>query len=89
MIQNVKKLFWLGLEGGLQINAVHFHIDYTFIWLKKDFSKHRTERMFLKYLKLLSGVLGLQLKDYRNDFVVSVRLILSSYCQEKCILLVI
>lgn len=84
-IQNFRKLFWLGLKGALQINTLHFHIEYTFIQLKENFSKHKTERMFLKYFKLLSGVLGLQLKDYINNFVVSVRLIVFSYIQEKFI----
>lgn len=85
VVQNVKKLFWLRFKGALKINTLYFHTECIFIQIKKGFSKHRTERMFLTYLKLLSGVLGLQLKDYRNNIVVSVRFVLFSYIQEKCI----
>lgn len=63
---------------------MHFHTNkYTFIQIKKDLCKDKTERVFVKYLKLLTGVLGLQLKDYRKYSAVSVRLILSSYFQEE------
>lgn len=85
VVQNVRKLFWLRLKGALLINTLYFHTGCIFIQIKKGFSEHRTERMFLTYLKLLSGVLGLQWKDYRNNTVFSVRFILFSSIQEKCI----
>lgn len=51
VLQNVEKLFWLGLKGASWINTLHFHMEYAFSQLEKDFSKHRVERMFISSFK--------------------------------------